>query len=69
MLNAIGTVFMPPPPPPPHLLKIGLAFNVINLANTYHALGYSAYLLLDVLWFFRWPLRATEMMLNVRVSN
>ena len=32
-------------------------------------LGYSAYLLLDVLWFFRWPLRATEMRLDVRVSN
>ena len=46
-----------------------MAFNVINLANTYHGLGYSAYLLLDVLWFFRWSLRATEMMLNVRVSN
>ena len=61
MLNATGTVFMAP--------IFSKSFNVINLANTYHALGYSAYLLLDVLWFFRWPLRATEMMLNVRVSN
>ena len=46
-----------------------MSLNVIDLANTYHALGYSAYLLLDVLWFFRWSLRAIEMILNVRVSN
>ena len=46
-----------------------IAFNVIDLANTYHALGYGAYLLLDVMWFFRWSLRATEMIFNVRVSN
>ena len=35
-------------------------FDVLSLANTYHASGYSAYLLLDVLWFFRWSLQATE---------
>ena len=65
MLNATGTAFMAP-----IFSKLGLiSFNVFALANTYHALGYSAYLLLDVLLFFRWPLRATEMMLNVRVSN
>ena len=46
-----------------------IAFNVINLANTLHASGYSAYLLLDALWFIRWSLRATEIILNVRVSN
>ena len=46
-----------------------MLFNVITLANTYHALGYSAYLLLDALIFFRWPLRATEMRLSVRVLN
>ena len=46
-----------------------MALNVIDLANTYHALGYSAYLLLDVLWFIRWSSGATEMILNVRVSN
>ena len=46
-----------------------MSFNVITLANTYHALGDSAYLLRDVLLFFRWPLRATKMRLNVRVSN
>ena len=46
-----------------------MAFNVIDLANTLHALGYSAYLMLDALGFFRWSLRATEMILNVRVLN
>ena len=46
-----------------------MPFNVITLANTYHALGYIAYLLLDVLIFFRWHLRATEMRLSVRVLN
>ena len=46
-----------------------MALNFIDLANTYHALRYNAYLLLDVLWFFRWSLRAIEMILNVRVSN
>ena len=46
-----------------------ISFNVITLANTYHALGYNAYLLLDALLFFRWPLRATEMRLSVRVLN
>ena len=46
-----------------------MPFNVITLANTYHALGYSAYLLLDALIFFRWPLRATDVSLNARVLN
>ena len=46
-----------------------MPFNVITLANTYHALGYSAYLLLDALLSFRWPLRATEMRLSARVLN
>ena len=46
-----------------------MPFNVITLSNTYHDLGYSAYLLLDALILFRWPLRATEMRLNVRVLN
>ena len=46
-----------------------MPFNVINLANTYHALGYSAYLLLDALLFFRRPLGATEMRLSARVLN
>ena len=46
-----------------------MPFNVITLANTYHALGYIAYLLLDALIFFRWPLRATEMGLSARVLD
>ena len=46
-----------------------IAVNVIDLANTLHASGYSAYLLLDALWSIRWSLRASEMILNVRVSN
>ena len=46
-----------------------MPFNVITLANTFHALGYSAYLLVDTLLFFRWPLRATEMRLSARVLN
>ena len=46
-----------------------ITFDVIDLANTLHASGYSAYLLLDALWFIRWSLRASEMILNVRISN
>ena len=46
-----------------------MSFNVITLANTCHALGYNAYLLLNALIFFRWPLRATEMRLSVMVLN
>ena len=46
-----------------------MPFNVITLVNTCHALGYSAYLLVDALIFFRWPLQATEMGLSVRVLN
>ena len=46
-----------------------MPFNVITLANTCHALGYSAYLLLDALIFLRWPLRDTKMRLSARVLN
>ena len=46
-----------------------MPFNVITLVNTCHALGFSAYLLVDALIFFRWPLRATEMKLSARVLN
>ena len=46
-----------------------MPFNVITLVNTCHALGYSAYLLVDALIFFRWPLRATEMRLSARALN
>ena len=44
-----------------------MPFNVITLGNTCHALGYSAYLLLDTLLFFRRSLRVTEMRLSARV--
>ena len=46
-----------------------MPFNVITLVNICHALGYSAYLLVDALIFFRWPLRATVRRLNARVLN
>ena len=46
-----------------------MPFNVITLVNTCHALGFSAYLMVDALIFFRWPLRATEMRLSARVLN
>ena len=46
----------------PYLPKIWLNnIECHRLANTLHALGYSAYLMLDALWFFRWPLQASEM--------
>ena len=54
----------------PYLPNYGLKpFNVVTLVNTYHALRYSAYLLLDALLSFRWPLRANEMRLSARVLN
>ena len=46
-----------------------MSFNVIPLVNTYHALGFSAFLMLDALTFFRCHLRAMELRLNARVSN
>ena len=46
-----------------------MPFNVITLVNTFHALGFSAYLMVDALIFFRWPLRATEMRLSAKVLN
>ena len=46
-----------------------MPFNVIPLVNTCHALGLSAYLMLDALISFRCDLRATEMRLSARVLN
>ena len=46
-----------------------MPFNVFPLVNTCHALGFSAFLMVDELTFFRCHLRAIEMRLNVRVSN
>ena len=46
-----------------------MPFNVFLLVNTCHALGFSAFLMVDALIFFRWPLRAIEMRLDARVLN
>ena len=43
--------------------------NVFPLANTYHALGFSAFLMVDALTFFRCHLQAIEKRLNARISN
>ena len=44
-----------------------MSFNVIALVNTCHALGFSAFLMLDALISFRCHLRAIEMRLCARV--
>ena len=46
-----------------------MAFNVFPLVNTCHALGFSAFLMLDALTCFKCHLRAIEMRLNARVLN
>ena len=46
-----------------------MSFNVFPLVYTCHALGFSAFLMVDVLISFRSYLRAIEMRLNARVSN
>ena len=46
-----------------------MLFNVFPLVNTCHALGFSAFLMVDALTFFRCHLRAIEMRLNARISN
>ena len=46
-----------------------MSFNVFSLVNTCHALGFSAFLMVDTLTFFRCHLRAIEMRLNARVLN
>ena len=46
-----------------------MPFNVVPLANTCHALGFSAFLMLYALTSFRCHLRATEIRLNARVLN
>ena len=46
-----------------------MLFNVFPLVNTCHALGSNAFLMLDILTFFRCDLRAIEMMLNSMFSN
>ena len=46
-----------------------MPFNVVPLVNTCHALGLSAFLMLDALTSFRCRLRAIEMRLNAMVLN
>ena len=46
-----------------------MPFNIVPLVNTFHALGFSACLMVDALIFFRCHLRSIEMRLNPRVSN
>ena len=46
-----------------------MLFNVFPLVNNCHALGFSAFLMLDALILFRCHLRAIEMSLNARFSN
>ena len=54
----------------PNFPNYGLMpFNVFPLVNTCHALGFSAFLMVDALTSFRCHLRAIEMRLNDRVSN
>ena len=46
-----------------------MLFNVFSLVNTWHALGFSVFLMVDTLTFFRCHLRATESRLNVVFST
>ena len=41
-----------------------MLFNVFSLVNTWHALGFSVFLMGDTLTFIRCHLRATEIRLN-----
>ena len=45
-----------------------MLFNVFLLVNTCHDLGFSVFLMVDTLTFFRCPLRATEIRLNAWFS-
>ena len=46
-----------------------MPFNVFPLVNTCHTLGFSSFLMVDALTFFKCHLRAIEMRLNARVSK
>ena len=46
-----------------------MIFNVFSLLNTWHALGFSVFLMVDTLTFFRCHLRATESRLNAVFST
>ena len=52
------------------LSKLGLIlFNVFSLVNTWHALGFSVFLMVDTLTSIRCHLRATESRLNFLFST
>ena len=65
VLNETGTAFMVPSFPNKGLML----FNIFPLVNTCYALGFSTFLMVDALTFFRCHLRAIEMRLNARFSN
>ena len=46
-----------------------MLFNVFSLVNTWHALGFSVFLLLDILTSIRCHLRATKSRLNSLFST
>ena len=46
-----------------------MLFNVFSFVNTWHALGFSVFLLLDTLTSIRCHLRATESRLNALFST
>ena len=46
-----------------------MLFNVFSLVNTWHALGFSVFLMIDTLRFIRCHLRAIESRLNAVFST
>ena len=46
-----------------------MVFNVFYLVNTWHALGFSVFLMVDTLTFIRCHLRATESRFNAVFFN
>ena len=46
-----------------------MLFNVFSLVNTWHALGFSLFLMIDTLTFIRCHLRAIESRLNAVFST
>ena len=46
-----------------------MLFNVFPLVNTRHALGFSVFLMVDILTFIRFHLRATKIRLNSMFST
>ena len=46
-----------------------MLFNVFSLVNTWHALGFSVFFMVDTLTFIRCHLRATQIRLNAVFST